>query len=160
MEPLNLIIVLTLAGFLLLAAEVFVPGAVLGSLGGLCLIGAILVGFIEFGAAVGTLIFCGVGAVVLVGFILWMFAFPHTPIGRRIMLKRTLEPGASKPKTKPGDLLGQTGEALTTLRPAGTARIGGRKVDVVAQGDFIERGSPVTVIVHEGVRVVVRQSAG
>jgi len=50
---------------------------------------------------------------------------------------------------------GKTGEATTDLRPSGKARIDGDLVDVVTQGDFIERGDPVRVVEVEGVRVVV-----
>ncbi len=37
MSPFEAIVVLIIVGFLMLAAEVFVPGLVLGLLGGLCL---------------------------------------------------------------------------------------------------------------------------
>ena len=45
MGPFEAIVVLIIVGFLMLAAEVFVPGMVLGLLGGLCLSGAVIVAF-------------------------------------------------------------------------------------------------------------------
>jgi membrane-bound serine protease (ClpP class) len=54
------------------------------------------------------------------------------------------------------ELLQQTGTAFTQLRPAGTALINGRRVDVVTEGQLIERGTPVRVVAVEGMRVVVR----
>jgi membrane-bound serine protease (ClpP class) len=54
------------------------------------------------------------------------------------------------------ELLNQTGSALTNLRPAGTAIINDRRVDVVTEGAMIERGTPVKVVAVEGMRVVVR----
>jgi len=158
MDPFNLIIVLTLVGFLFLAAEVFVPGMVLGLLGGLSLLGAVAISYVELGPVTGTVVLFSIGAIILTGFVAWMFLFPSTPIGRRIMLKNTLQPGAQLPAQKPGALLGKSGEAITTLRPAGTARIDGKRVDVLARGDFIEAGSPVTVVAHEGPKVVVRET--
>ena len=55
-------------------------------------------------------------------------------------------------------LLGQVGVAYTLLRPAGTAVIGGRRVDVISNGDFIAKGSRVRVIACQGTAVVVEKS--
>jgi membrane-bound serine protease (ClpP class) len=53
-------------------------------------------------------------------------------------------------------LVGKTGVAYTNLRPAGVAFIDGQKVDVVTQGDLIEKDRAIEVIQVEGNRVVVR----
>ena len=53
------------------------------------------------------------------------------------------------------DLVGRTGTALTDLRPAGTARFGDERVDVVTEGGYLSQGSPVRVIRSEGYRHVV-----
>ncbi|MDP9374020.1 MAG: nodulation protein NfeD, partial [Chloroflexota bacterium] len=55
----------------------------------------------------------------------------------------------------PPPLTGATGRALSDLRPGGFALIGGQRVDVVTQGDFIAAGEPVEVILDEGYRRVV-----
>lgn len=156
MTPTNTIVVLSLVGFLLLAAEVFVPGMVLGILGFLCLAGAITFSYVEFGAYTGTIILVSIMAAVFVGFIGWMMAFPHTAVGRRLMLKKNLNPGVGEKDRPARALIGQTGRALTPLRPAGTALIDGQKVDVVAESSFIPQDTPIIVILQEGMRVVVR----
>ena len=53
------------------------------------------------------------------------------------------------------DLMGRTGTAVTSLRPAGTARFDDVLLDVVSEGMFIGAGTTVTVIRVEGPRVVV-----
>ena len=53
-------------------------------------------------------------------------------------------------------LLGAMGVAQTTLRPAGTARIGDEFVDVVTEGTFIKAGTAIIVHKVSGARVVVR----
>jgi membrane-bound serine protease (ClpP class) len=53
------------------------------------------------------------------------------------------------------DLVGKEGVALTDLRPAGTARIGAERVDVVTEGEYVSQGSPVRVVRSEGYRHVV-----
>lgn len=54
------------------------------------------------------------------------------------------------------DLLGREGVALTDLRPAGTARFGEERVDVVTESEWIEEGSRISVVASEGYRQVVR----
>lgn len=54
-------------------------------------------------------------------------------------------------------LMGLTGEAVTDLRPAGTAVINNRRVDVVSRGEYIDKGVGIVVLAVEGNRVVVKQ---
>jgi len=54
-------------------------------------------------------------------------------------------------------MLGQIGVAVTNLRPAGTAMIEKRRIDVVTRGDYIEKNAGVIVDSVEGGRVVVRR---
>ena len=156
MGPFEAIVVLIIVGFLMLAAEVFVPGMVLGLLGGLCLSGAVIVAFLYYDAVTGSIVFVGVCVLSVAGFFAWMAAFPHTAIGRRIMLQKSHTSGVGE-RASPSELLGAQGRSLTPLRPAGSALIGGRKVDVVAESDFIAPDEPVVVVREEGLRVVVRK---
>lgn len=57
---------------------------------------------------------------------------------------------------KPG-YEGSEGVALTSLRPAGTVLIDEHRVDVVSEGDYIEKGAKVQVVSHIGNRVTVRK---
>ncbi|MDE1170643.1 MAG: NfeD family protein [Verrucomicrobium sp.] len=52
--------------------------------------------------------------------------------------------------------VGEEGEAVTLLRPAGTAQFGGRRIDVVSDGAFVPAGARVRVAQVEGIRVIVR----
>ena len=56
------------------------------------------------------------------------------------------------------EYLGQTGVALTVLRPAGTAMIENKRLDVVSVGDFIEVDVPIQVINVEGSKVMVEKN--
>lgn len=55
------------------------------------------------------------------------------------------------------ELKGKHGTVVSALRPAGRAKIDGRKVDVVSTGDFVDVGAEVVVSEVNGNRVVVRQ---
>ncbi|MEX0893393.1 MAG: NfeD family protein [Gemmatimonadota bacterium] len=54
-----------------------------------------------------------------------------------------------------GDLVGAEGVTLTDLRPAGAARFGDERIDVVAEANWIESGTPVRIVRSEGYRHVV-----
>jgi len=55
------------------------------------------------------------------------------------------------------DLVGDTGHALTTLRPAGSADINGQRLDVITSGEFIEAGKSVRIVNVKGSRIEVRE---
>lgn len=61
-------------------------------------------------------------------------------------------------KGAPASWVGQEGEALTDLRPAGKGRIGEKVLDVLTAGEFLAKGGRFVVVRHEGSRVVVRSS--
>jgi membrane-bound serine protease (ClpP class) len=54
------------------------------------------------------------------------------------------------------ELVGRAGVAASELRPAGIAEIDGERVDVTTEGDWVKSGTPVVVVLAEGMRVVVR----
>jgi membrane-bound serine protease (ClpP class) len=153
-----LIIALFVVGFLLIAAEVFLPGLILGTIGFLCLVASVVVVYLQYGSAAGLTATFIVGGLSLVGFVVWLFLFPRTFIGRRIMLHTQQPPDHSAEEHR--SLVGETGEAITPLRPSGTARIGGKRVDVTAVGGFLEQGAALIVVAADGMRVTVRRKDG
>ncbi len=100
-------------------------------------------------------------AVTLPVFIIAMVRiWPDTWIGKRVAIRKAQKaiPGGSIPDTSRLDrLLGQTGQTMTDLRPVGAVMFGDERVDCVAETGQINKGSEITVIHVEGVRVVVRE---
>jgi membrane-bound serine protease (ClpP class) len=150
-----LIIALFVVGFFLLAAEVFLPGLILGTFGFLCLVASVVLVFVYHGPSAGLLAAFVVGGLSLAGFVLWLNLFPRTFVGRRLMLRTQQPPDPTAGEHR--SLVGETGEALTPLRPSGTARLGGKRVDVTAVGEFLEQGAPLVVVAADGLRVAVRR---
>lgn len=52
--------------------------------------------------------------------------------------------------------VGDVGEVISTLRPTGKAKFGDANVDVVAEAEFLDKGTKVEIIEVHGNRVVVR----
>jgi membrane-bound serine protease (ClpP class) len=53
--------------------------------------------------------------------------------------------------------VGQTGEVVSALRPAGKVQFGSSVVDVVSDGEFIEKGGRVEILEVHGNHVVVTE---
>ncbi|MEZ6093225.1 MAG: NfeD family protein [Pirellulaceae bacterium] len=62
------------------------------------------------------------------------------------------EPDGAKPAsvTHPDVSIGDWGEAVSPLRPAGMVRFASRSLDVVSDGEFVERGQKVKVVSIQG----------
>jgi membrane-bound ClpP family serine protease len=147
--------ILLVSGVMLTAVEIFVPGGVLGAVGAVAIIGAVIMGFVAF-PEYGGLIAAAIAIGGALAFALWLKIAPNTWIGKKLTIARDLKDSKS---TKEGieDLLHKRGTAMCNLRPAGFARIDGHRVDVVTAGELIEAEATVEVIDVESNRVVVRE---
>ena len=58
------------------------------------------------------------------------------------------------------ELIGKEGITITPLRPSGTVLFEEERLDVVSEGNFIEKDKKVEIIHVEGVKVVVREKNG
>lgn len=146
----TLAILLVFAAFSLVVLEAFIPSfGLLGLLAAGCYAFALLEAFAVESATGWT--FVGLGVVLLPLALLLGFRWlPKTPLGRALVLQPPETAAAQKCVQ-----CGATGEALTDLRPSGTAAISGQRTDVVTSGEYVERGSPLRVLRVEGARIVV-----
>lgn len=154
-DPTQLYYTLVAVGLVLLALEVFLPGGIMGIVGGLVLALAILTGFFAFGPKGGLF-----AAIALIGFSalflgVWIRVFPKTPMGKTLMLQRDGHDFKTQDEAME-KLVGTEGVAQTDLRPAGIAILGGRRTDVVAESGFVTAATRIRVIHVEGNRIVVR----
>ena len=131
------------------------PGLVAGIIGLCCLLAGIALSYGTFEPRIANLILVSVLLLFIGGFAIWVKFFPESRLGRRFISRRVVgNIDADKP-----ELLYKTGIDHTPLRPSGTAIINGKRIDVVTEGPFVERGAPIKVVAVEGMRVVVRPLA-
>lgn len=154
----GVLLLIAVLGVVLLVAEVFfVSFGVLMVLSGAALVTAVFLAFQE-SQELGIAFL--VGEAIVAPLALWQ-AFrlmPRTRLGRALMLegpKREDVVGAAGERDLAA-LLGKRGVAVSVLRPAGFAKIDGRRVDVQTRGEMIEQGSEVEVIEANASRVIVR----
>ncbi len=148
-------IFLLVLGLFMVCLEIFIPGGIVGTLGGVALVGSIILGFTEQGTTFGMYWMSGVLLLALIGIFLSIKFLPHSPAGKRLFL-RSDESGFKSTEEGLAELIGKKGSALTYLRPSGMVEIDGKRLDVVTGGEFIPQGTEVEVIKIEGNRVVVR----
>jgi len=152
------ILILFVAGLVLLIIEATIPGfGVPGITGIICAFLSIILGSPDPGKSIVSLFVALIISIVVIA-VLLKYA-PRNKLFNHIILKdeQKNDTGYVSYIHDRNDLIGQEGEAVTFLRPAGTVMIGEKKVDVVSEGEFIEKGTKVKVIAVEGNRVVVRK---
>jgi membrane-bound serine protease (ClpP class) len=152
----QLFFILLVSGLILLGAEIYVPGGVLGAAGVLAILLSVIVSFSAFGALNGAYVAFGVIVLMGVAIALWIKLFPGSRFGRRMTVETDLKLSKG---TQSGlaDLVGKQGQAASALRPSGFAVLDGKRVDVITQGEMLDKGTPVVVVRVEANRVVVRR---
>ncbi|MBN2211291.1 MAG: hypothetical protein JW709_07830 [Sedimentisphaerales bacterium] len=155
-------ILLLIAGLVLIVLEVLLPsGGVISVLATAALVGSIILGFMD-SRSTGVTLLIIMAVVVPIMIIIGFNILPHTPIGRKITLRPELTQQAhrSAPTKSIADedysrLQGRIGKAVTPLRPSGIGEIDGERVSVVAQGEMIEKDTPIVVLNVEGNNIIV-----
>lgn len=147
---------LLIAGLVLIGAEFFLPGVILGFVGALVSFAGIYLSA-ESGAVT-----CGVFSALFVlalalEFVAFRQLFPRTAIGRS-MTNASSNAGTAVPSAAGYALyVGKAGKATTVLAPSGTIEIDGMLVEAFSLDGFVERGSAVVVIEAAPGRVTVRR---
>ena len=145
-----------LAGVLCIVIEMLAPTVgLLAGLGVAAMLYSVLFALGGTMNAVGSLVAAMVIAVLV--FVMIVKRLPSSKLWRRLVLhdSTTTESGYVSAETR-AELEGCTGRAETELRPSGRALVSGQPVDVVSEGAFIGKGTPVVVVSASGSRVVVR----
>ena len=158
MEWLVPIIVCMLVGIVLLLVEVFMPGFGIPGISGCALLGAgVIMTWIQFGAKVGL----GVTVVVLALLaILISIAMRSVAKGKLGKSEFVLNDDMSSEREEKDDMLsliGEVGEVSTVLRPVGVAEFECGRLNVMTEGEYIERGAKVKITRVDGTNVFVKK---
>ena len=147
---------LLILGFILILLEIFViPGFnIFGILGFLTVCSGVYVAYRE-----GPEYAVVVGAIGVVGTLALVRLLVRNRVWNRLVLESATTRAAGYDVSKSGleGMLGERGVAVTALRPAGRMEFGEKLVDVVTEGEFVEKGVLVEVVVVDGNRVVVQR---
>ena len=151
-------VVFFIIGLALLIAELFIPGGIVGIIGGaLMIISLLFAGESVVHMAYSILIAVFIAIIGMV--ILMKFFGKNLHVFNKLILRdaTTTEEGYVSNVNRI-DLLGKTGDTITPLRPSGTVVVGNERIDVVSEGSYIEANRKVEVVQVEGSRVIVRET--
>ncbi|MCG8530531.1 MAG: hypothetical protein MI749_07700 [Desulfovibrionales bacterium] len=154
MSPYLLPLGLQLLGLAVIVMEIFIP-----SLGLLSLMAASLMGyslylvFTEISKNAG-LAFLAADLVLVPILIFWAIKLlARSPLSLQDQLSQKKGVTAQPPELM--DWKGKEGITLTDLRPSGTAMIDGHRLDVVSDGEYIEKEIPIKVVRVTGNQILV-----
>ena len=146
-----------LLGMILIVIEVFLPGFGLPGISGIALVG---VGIVMIGTHFGALTAVGVLLVliaVLAVLISWVLRqVSSDKANSELFLK---EKGDFSSHEDMQVLVGRAGVAACVMRPAGIGDFDGVRLNVVTEGDFIEKGAQIEIVRVDGAKIVVRTCA-
>ena len=151
-------IIMFIIGLVLLLLEFFVPGGIVGIIGG----ALIIISLLFAGASITHMAYSIIIAmfIAVIGMVILMKFFgKKLHVFNKLVLRdaTTTEEGYVS-NTNRVELIGRVGEAVTPLRPAGVIIIDNERIDAVSEGSYIDKGKQVEVIKVEGSRIVVRES--
>lgn len=148
-------IVFMVLGLIFVIIEMFIPGfGIMGGLGAVLLLASI---FLTANSVIeGVIIFTIILAILIVAMI---FVINRAKKGK--LLKGVILNEEENEEDMSNDdlefFIGKKGVALTQLRPAGCIDLDGVKLDVVTNGDFIDKGKEVEIIKVDGIRIIVKE---
>ena len=150
-------IVLLALGIVLIVAEFFVAGGILGLLGVGAIIGALFMAGFDVGQMALSISIAFVVAIIA-AVVLFKWVGMERGLFKHIILRgsTTTELGYVSTVNRL-ELIGLEGVAITPLRPAGTAEFDQERLDVVSEGVFLEKDTPIKIVKVEGSRIVVRE---
>ncbi len=154
----NAILILFLLGVVLLAGEVFVPGAVLGILGAISMFAGCVISFLQLGTGYGML--ATVVALALLGLTLYveLVWLPKTRFGRKLIVHATVDATSQPPLADKAAVVGKAAEAMTALVPSGFVLVEGRRYEAFSQSGHVPKGAILRVSGLDNFRLIVTKS--
>ena len=157
-------LILLVAGLCAVALELFIPSAgIIGIIAATLIVAGIVVGFME-SLTTGALMLM-IAVVALPVLLTMMFkVWPHTPLGKRILLKdlkpEDVLPKKSHYKKRNDSMVGKLGIAKTKMLPSGIVVIDGEKFDAISDGFAIDQGDAVKIVSVREHRIYVQPYDG
>ncbi|MBS4217105.1 nodulation protein NfeD [Bacillus sp. FJAT-49711] len=150
-------LILFVLGIILIAAEFFLAGGIAGLLGTVAVIGSIIMAGGNFVNMAISIIIALFLSVLLTIIMLKVFGKRMNIFKKLILTDSTNTESGYVSNVNRLELIGREGITVTPLRPSGTVKMDDERLDVVAEGSFIENNTKVKVVKVEGSRIVVRE---
>lgn len=155
----TLIIGLLVLGLILISVEFFIPGGIVGGIGCLLMLAAIVLSYNAYGLVAAGWVLVG----CLFGGGLWAYLMfvivAKTPYGKKLLLSSASDGRASYggEGSAAEPLAGAEGVAITPMSPTGRIEVSGQIYEASSQSGFLERGSRIEVVGRTSFGLVVKK---
>lgn len=148
------IVLLFTVGIALIAAEVVVPGAILGIIGGVALVAGVIAAFVRLGFEGG--LWATAAAAVVGGLALYLefVLLPKSRLTRALAVSGTAG-GAGQPPVADRSVIGRQALTVTALAPTGIVEIDGRRYEAFARHGHSPKGERLDVVAVDNFRLIV-----
>ncbi|REB09982.1 nodulation protein NfeD [Sporosarcina sp. BI001-red] len=150
-------ILLFLLGAGLIVAELFLPHGIAGVAGAVAVTGSIIMAGANPAYMAISVLIAIVIAITGMVVIMKFFGKKLHLLNRMILMDATDTESGYVSNVNRVDWLGKTAVTLTPLRPSGAIVMDGERIDVVSEGNYIDKGKHVKIVKVEGSRTVVRE---
>jgi membrane-bound serine protease (ClpP class) len=153
----TLVVTLFVAGVLLVALEIVAPGAILGIVGGICLLGGVIAAFVQLGGTGGAI---ASGVALAIGMVTLYLEFVILPKSRLAKKFSMIETVSSRSQPEVADravVVGREVVAVTTLAPSGYVELEGRRYEAFCQSGMVDAGARLRIVDVDAFRLVVNQ---
>lgn len=151
----SLIILLFTIGILLLAAEVMIPGGILGIAGGVLLFTGCILSFVQLGTNEGMLAIGVTLAAAIIVFYIQFKILPKTAFGKRFFLNEAVSGTSTAIGDEARDLIGKAAESVTVLSPSGYVMVEGKRYEAFSRSGHISVGTVLEVVDANHFQIVV-----
>lgn len=149
------VIFLFAVGIVLIVLEVIIPGAILGTIGALLMLGGCVVAFMTFGTLGGIIAVLAAFAVAGLALYIEFSILPKTRFGKKAFLTKEVTAVAAALGEDARGLVGQPAEAVTMLSPSGYVIVAGKRYEAFCQTGQVPAGSPLEVTGADNFRLIV-----
>jgi len=150
------IIILGIIGIICVGIEVFLPGGVLGLIGGVLMLASVYFAYKAYHVLGAVITLTALAALTFIVFKSALKLAPKTGFGKALFLQHT-QAGASISNSGIQQLVGKQGMTVSNLRPAGIIMIDHTRYNAVTQGDYIEKRTAVKVISGRNNQLLVEK---
>ncbi len=150
----TVIVLLFIGGVVLIGSEVFLPGGIIGAIGGAMMIGGIAISYTDYGAFGAFLATVIAIALVVVALFIEFRILPNTAMGKRLFMSASVQSSMTYSSAE-DDMIGKTCRTVTALAPTGFVLLDGRKLEAASKSGFIEKNEEVKITAKDNFRIIV-----
>lgn len=145
------IVFMILLGIFALLLEVLVlPGAIVGIIGSLFIIGGVVLSYAKFGVMTGNITLFTTAIFIVISVVLFL----RSKTWKKMTLKTQID---GKVNLQPETLKeGMEGISISRLAPSGKAMFENEIVEVFSSLDFIDQNQQITIFKIEGNKIIVK----